>query len=203
MKNRPVFSAFSPAIATVLLLLTVSPATAAGQSADEFIRGVGEEAIASLTGKDLSRDQRQARFREILNRTFEVRLIARFTLGRYWRRASEEQKQAYVSLFEDFIVQAYAARFANYNGEKFTVGKVREIDNSEDALVQSELSLQDGRTIVVYWRVRGNNEYKVIDVIVEGVSMAITQRDEFAAIINQNGGKVDGLIAALRRKTGK
>ena len=129
-------------------------------------------------------------------------LIAKFTLGRYWRRASDVQQKEYVHLFEDFIVLAYAARFKDYSGEAFTVGKVRELD-ARDALVQSQLALKDGRTIIVFWRVRGKSAPKIIDVIVEGVSMAITQRDEFSAIINQNGGKIDGLLTALRKKTGK
>jgi phospholipid transport system substrate-binding protein len=78
---------------------------------------------------------------------------------------------------------------------------MRKIDE-RDALVQSELALKDGRKIIVNWRVRSKTEPKIIDVIVEGVSMAITQRDEFSAIINQNGGKIDGLLTALRKKTG-
>ncbi|MBT5048005.1 MAG: ABC transporter substrate-binding protein, partial [Rhodospirillaceae bacterium] len=55
----------------------------------------------------------------------------------------------------------------------------------------------------VHWRVRDSSDYKIIDVLVEGVSMAITQRDEFAAIINQRGGKIEGLLRALRDKTGR
>ena len=190
----------APVAAIALLIMTAAGAAADGKGADIFIQKVGQQAIDSLTGKDVDDAERQARFRKILNQTFEVPLIARFTLGRFWRRTSEEQRKEYVGLFEDFIVKAYAARFRDYSGETFTVGKVREIDE-RDALVQSEITLKDGRRIVVYWRVRGNSEFKIIDVIVEGVSMAITQRDEFAAIINQNGGKVDGLLTTLREKT--
>ena len=177
--------------------------TAAGdRRADEFIGSVGQQAIHSLTGKGLSNDQRQDRFRTILNRTFDVPWIARFTLGRFWRRTSEEQRKEYVELFEDFIVQAYASRFNNYSGEVFTVGKVRQI-NERNSLVHSELALNDGRKIVVNWRVRGKAELKIIDVIIEGVSMAITHRDEFSSVINRKGGKIDGLLNALRKKTGK
>jgi phospholipid transport system substrate-binding protein len=178
-----------------------SNAVASG-SADAFIKKVGTEAINSLTGKTLSDDQRKARFREILNRTFKIELIARFTLGRYWRRATNSQRKEYVLLFEEFVVQAYAARFKDYSGETFNVGQVRDI-NDRDKLVHSNLVLTDGRKIPVHWRVRGSDEYKIIDVLVEGVSMAITQRDEFAAIINQRGGKVEGLLRALRDKTGQ
>ncbi|MFT5439857.1 MAG: phospholipid transport system substrate-binding protein [Alphaproteobacteria bacterium] len=191
----------STVIAIPLLILASNGALAADENADEFIRTVGQQAIDSLTGKEMSDEQRQNGFRTILNRTFEVPLIARFTLGRYWRRASKVQKKEYVELFEDFIVLAYTARFKNYNGKAFTVGKMRKIDE-RDALVQSELALKDGRKIIVNWRVRSKTEPKIIDVIVEGVSMAITQRDEFSAIINQNGGKIDGLLTALRKKTG-
>jgi phospholipid transport system substrate-binding protein len=84
----------------------------------------------------------------------------------------------------------------------FVVGKIRNI-NQRDNLVQSEMVLVDGRKIPVHWRVRNGKKFKIVDVLVEGVSMAITQRDEFSSIINQNGGKIDGLLAALRKKTGK
>lgn len=192
--------------AIVLFLLiavgNTSAIMAKGGSADAFIREVGEEAIQSLTTKNLNDQERQDRFRKILHRTFKIDLIAKFTLGRYWRRATKAQQKEYVGLFEDFIVLAYAARFKEYSGEEFSVGQVRDI-NDRDKLVHSKLILKDGRNIPVYWRVRGNDGFKIIDVLVEGVSMAITQRDEFAAIINQKGGKVEGLLTALRKKTGR
>ncbi len=174
---------------------------AAGEP-DDFIRSVGQNAINSLTNKEITQDQREDRFRKILNDKFELKLLARFMLGRFWRRASEKQQKEYTSLFEDFIVKAYAARFADYKSENFVVGKVRNI-NERDNLVQSEVILTDGRKIPVHWRVRNGKQLKIVDVLVEGVSMAITQRDEFSAIISQNGGKIDGLLAALRKKTGK
>ena len=203
MKTHKFFIRATSAI-VVLLVFGVcnSPAGWANSgSADDFIREVGNEAIQSLTDKTLDDQQRKDRFREILNRTFKIKLIARFTLGhRYWRRATEEQKKEFVALFEDFVVLAYAARFRGYSGDNFSVGKVRDI-NKYDKLVYSKLVLKDGSNIPVLWRVRGGDSFKVIDVLVEGVSMAITQRDEFAAIINQRGGKIEGLLAALRKKT--
>jgi len=204
MKTHKFFTKATSAI-IVLLVFGVcnSPASQASSgSAEDFIREVGNEAIQSLTDKALDDQQRKDRFREILNRTFKLQLIARFTLGRYWRQATEQQQKEYESLFEDFVVLAYAARFRDYSGENFRVGNVRDI-NERDKLVNSALVLKDGRQIPVHWRVRGGDKYKIIDVLVEGVSMAITQRDEFAAIINQGGGKIEGLLAALRQKTGR
>ena len=204
MKTNNFFIKTTSATLLVLLLgVAHSPAVwAKGESADSFIREVGQEAIQSLTNKRLNDQERQDLFREILNRTFKIQLIAKFTLGRYWRRATKAQQQEYVGLFEDFIVLAYAARFRDYTGENFSVGQVRQI-NDRDKLVHSKLVLKNGRNIPVLWRVRGNDGFKIIDVLVEGVSMAITQRDEFSAIINQRGGKIEGLLAALRKKTGR
>jgi phospholipid transport system substrate-binding protein len=203
MSRRTISSTLYAAITAIALLMVIGTGTAAAdKGADEFIRTVGQQAIDSLTGEDLSDDQRQARFRVILNRRFGVPLIARFALGRYWRRTSEEKRKEYVGLFEDFVVLAYATLFRDYNGESFTVGTVREI-NKSDSLVKSEVGLKDGRKIAVHWRVRDKDEFKIIDVIVENVSMVITQRDQFAAIISQNGGTIDGLLRELRKKTRK
>ena len=188
---------------TVLSLILVTPqAVKATDNPGDFIRTVGQNAINSLTNKDVTQARREDLFRKILHQTFELKLIARFALGRFWRRASKAQQIEYITLFEDFIVKAYAARFADYKGENFLVGKVRRI-NERDNLVQSEVVLANGRKIMVHWRVRNGKALKIIDVLVEGVSMAITQRDQFAAIINQNGGKIDGLLSALHKKMGR
>ena len=107
-----------------------------------------------------------------------------------------------IYLFEEFIVQSYANLFKDYSGETFNVLKVRDI-NEIDKLVQSEVWLKDGRKIRVSWRVRGSKTFKIVDVMIEGVSMALTQRDEFSAIISQNNGKIEGLLSALRKKSSK
>lgn len=203
MNNRIFGSNLFPAVAVIAMLALGGTGTAvAGNGADDFVRSIGQQAINSLTGKELSDDQRRAGFRTILKSNFELPLVARFTLGRFWRRASETQRKEFVGLFEDYLVETYAALFRDYNGESFTVGKVREI-NKSDVAVKSAVTLNDGQKIEVYWRVRGKEDPKIIDVIVEGVSMVITQRDEFSAILNQNDGKFDGLLTALRKRAGK
>jgi len=199
--RRSFFRSFCLSVAAGVTLVAINmKAPAAAQGSAAFIRSTGQEAINSLTAQNMTDQERQERFRQILKRTFAVGVIARFTLGRYWRVATKAQRAEYSKLFEDFLVRAYAERFKGYSGEGFEVGQMRQI-NDREQLVQSEVVLADGRRIPVHWRVRHTAGYRVVDVLVEGVSMAITQRDEFAAIINRNGGKVDGLLAALREKT--
>ncbi len=189
------------AVLALTVSLTSGRAYAAG--ADDFIRAAGEKTFQSLA-KEMTNDERAAQFREILTETFDLPTIARFTLGRFWRVASAGQKDEFVRLFEEFIVQAYSNRFKDLSGQGFKVRQSREL-NARDRLVLSEIEIEKGKPpIRVNWRVRlRNKDFRVIDVMVEGVSMSVTQRDEFAAVIRRNGGRIEGLLDALRRKTGQ
>lgn len=187
--------------ASLALPMAAGGAAAATAGADKFVRNMGKEAIDSLTSKTLSDREREARFRGIFERSFDIPVIARATLGQYWRIATAEQRKEYVTLFEDFVVQSYAARFKDYSGEAFKVGQTRALNDREMLVASEIIRPNDQPPVKVQWRLRGNSEYKVVDVIVEGISMLITHRDEFAAVIQQNGGKVEGLLADLRRKT--
>src|SRR5690606_28290108 len=100
------------------------------------------------------------------------------------------------------LVRSYARRFAEYSGESFQVRSVR--DEGEFALVQSLVVRPKAENVRVDWRVRAeDHQFRIVDVIVEGLSMAITQRDEFASVIHSKGGKVSGLIDVLRQKVGQ
>jgi phospholipid transport system substrate-binding protein len=173
-------------------------------SPSEFIAGLGDRAVSALTGPDLSRSEREARFRELLDSHFDVPAIGKFVLGRYWRVATEEEKQEFLGLFEEFLIKGYARRFAEYSGETFEVRNVRQ-EAGGQSLVQSLVIRPSAENVRVDWRVQGTSEgsFRIIDVIVEGLSMAATQRDEFASVIQSKGGKVAGLIEVLRQKVGQ
>ena len=144
---------------------------------------------------------RQARFRQLFHEEFDAAGIARFVLGRYWRSASEEEKQEFVKLLEDYVVFVYTARLANFGGETF---KVRGSRSDGDGVIVSTDVINPGSAspLRIDWRlVNDNGAYKINDVIVEGVSMMVTQRSEFASVVQRNGGQVRGLIALMREKT--
>ncbi len=189
--------------AVLALGVSLTSASAIAAGAADFVRAAGARTFESLA-EEMTEKQRADRFRDILTETFDLPTIARFTLGRYWRRASKKQRDEYVKLFEEFIVQAYSHRFKDLSGRTFTVNQSRKL-NARDQLVLSEIEVEKGKPPVrVNWRVRLRDKaYRVIDVVVEGVSMSVTQRDEFAAVIRSKGGKIEGLLDALRRKTGR
>jgi len=180
----------------------VGARTAAAASPEEVIRSIGTTGLTSLTEKGINEEERERRFRELLHKNFDLPEIAKFTLGVYWRSATEQQRAEYARLFEDFVVKSYAYRFKDYDGQTFRVTQTVDV-SATDKVVQSEILRSGGPPIRMNWRVRGPQEYKVVDVILEGVSMLTTQRDEFTAVIRNNGGKVDGLLAALRDRIGQ
>jgi phospholipid transport system substrate-binding protein len=191
----------------LLLAIALVPALPgpAGASADpaQFIKSMGEKAINELTGPNVTEAERQERFRQLFTESFDVPTIGKFVLGRYWRTASEAERAEFLKLFEDFIVKSYAVRFADYAGESFDVQNTTGAADGA-SVVHSRINRKGAETIRVDWRVQKNQDRLAItDVIVEGVSMAVTQRSEFASVIQSKGGKVAGLIDALRAKTGK
>ena len=168
-----------------------------------FIDELGAAAIQHLTDKTINSEERRSRFRDLMHKAFNVPGIGRFVLGRYWNQATEEERQEYMRLFEELVVRTYADRFSEYSGEKFAVGKVqRDAERQNYATVLTTISRPNGQTVRVDWRVRQEEDqsWRVVDIVIEGVSMSVTQRSEFASVIESKGGTVKGLIDTLRQK---
>ena len=188
--------------AFVLIAAVLASAIPAAAAADPtaLISNLGTRALEVL-GKNATPSQRVDRFRQLLREDFDVPGIARFVLGRYWNIATEQQRAEFVKLFEDYIALAYSTRLAEYTGETFKV--VGSRPDADGAIVTSQILRPAGAAPVkLDWRLTGRDGvYKISDVSVDGISMAVTQRSEFASVIQHNGGQVQGLLTMLRDKT--
>ena len=185
----------------LIALVFVLPASAEPLSPQQFIEILGEETIGAITKSDVSDDARLTEFERLFRKGFDVDTISRFVLGRHWRKATPQQREHYQTLFADFIVHTYASRFRQYSGETLSVNGVRKA-SARDTIVSSQINTPGGPAVRVEWRVRAKgDDRKIVDVIVEGVSMAITQRDEFASVIRRGGGNIDALISELQQKS--
>ncbi len=200
--RRGVLGSLMLVCALVIAVALATPAAATPEGARDFIRSLGDEAVAALSDDSLSEEARTEELRRLFARGFDIRTIALFALGRHWRGASKQQLREYLALFTDFIVTSYAERFGEYTGETLKVKGTRKGSGS-DVMVVSDVVQPGKPALRVDWRVRETKHgYKIVDVIVEGVSMLITQRDEFTAVIRSKGKGIEGLLAALREKTG-
>ena len=187
------------------LVCAPSPAKAQEieQQAKSFIDGLAGDAISALTAPGSTEEQRSQRFRRLLNDNFAVNTIGRWVLGRHWKKATKVERTEYLKLFEELLVVTYVSRFSSYSGETLTIYKTVP-SGAHDVTVYSSIVRDKSQPpLHVDWRVRNRKStLKIIDVIVEGVSMGQTQRSEFSSVIRQNGGKVEGLLVELRKRIG-
>ncbi len=176
----------------------------AAPEAGQFIESLADKAVSALTEKSTPRAERVRRFRILLNDHFAVEIIARWVLGQAWRRASEAERAEYLGLFEDLIVFSYVDRFIEYAGERLTVVKTLRTDNG-DALVYSVIARPNmPEPLDVDWRVRTRDgRHKIVDVMVKGISMGITQSQEFSSVLNRNNGSMAGFLGELRERVRK
>lgn len=169
--------------------------------AAQFIHVLGNQAIGALQAPNQTLAQREAQFRALLAQGFDLRFIGRFALGKHWREASLGEKNDYLSLFSEYVLQTYSSRLGGYAGETLTVVGARQA-SEKDIVVQTQIDRPSGPPILAEWRVREKDgQYRIIDVSVEGISMAVTQRSEFSAVVKRNG--IPGLLALLRARTNK
>jgi len=189
---------------TLLIVMALASSVAAAlalQAGDPsgLVNGLVSEAIANIKDKQEAAPDKDAKFRALLEAGFDIPRISRFVLGRYWNGATDEQRQRFSRLFEDWIVRSYSARFKDYGGQTVRVIATRP-ESETSTVVTSEFGSPSGAPpIKVDWHVRkaAEGDYKVVDVSIEGISMALTERDEIAAVADRHGGTAEGLNHAL------
>lgn len=169
--------------------------------AGAFLADLSRQATDKLNESGLSEDEKQRRFRALLNEGFDVEAIGRFVLGRYWRGASESEQQEFLGTFEDMLVFRFLPVLGDYTGDTLMVDKVRSFAEASSIYsVESELKRKSGPPVRLDWRVhKGDAGYRILDVVAEGVSVAVTLRSEYNSVLKQNGGSVSELNAALRK----
>ncbi len=193
--------------ALAALLLLPATAMAKGEKTDpddakQYIEVLGKEALGILGDNSVDLATRESKVRGLMEENLDLPLLGRFVLGRHWRGASPEQQEEYLALFEEFVLQTYTRRLGGYSGQSFSVTSARPVGKRGDALVDTEITEQGTPPIKAGWRVKTTKGQKrIVDVMVEGTSMAATQRSEFDAIVRRDG--VDGLIEVLRVKVTK
>ncbi len=188
-------------IAVLLFMGThLAMATPEEEKAKAFMTDIGEKVITLLTDESIPQQDKAAQFQDILETKFNIKSIGKFVLGRYWKQASAQEKQEFLALFKAATVAIYAARFKGHTSEKFEViGSRREKDGGVTVLTR--IVRPNGQIILVDWKIfEKKGKMQIYDVILEGISMSITQRSEYASVIQNGGGKIQSLITALGQK---
>lgn len=177
-------------------------AYASEKQAADYAMDVGDQALAIISGEG-DDAQKKERLSELFVQHVDTDWIGRFVLGHNWRGMSEAQKQEYLQYYRGFLINQYTANFQEYaEGTHFTVTRSRPIGSKQDQfLVSMEIKRGKDQPVYVDYRVRGQNSgFRVIDIVVEGVSLLATQRSEFASVVQRKG--IDHLIDKLKEHGG-
>lgn len=192
----------------ILAFGLMAPTTVRADISDDakaFISSLSDEVIDQLTDPNLPLEEQEERFKAIVTKYIAFKSIARWVLGRRgWKQATETQREQYLELYGNLMVATYAHRFQGYSGEALAVTGVRVIDSNQ-ALVESMIT-RDGadKPLIINWRVRASDgQFRIIDIMVEGLSMAQTQRSEFKAFMRRNDGDIEALLANLDERLQK
>jgi phospholipid transport system substrate-binding protein len=168
-----------------------------------FLQNLQHDTLELLNGTPLSDEARENHFRSLFNDNFDLPAIGRFVVGRYWKRASDEERGDFLAVFEDAMVQRFLPFFSEDNTDLRLEFNGAQKDKRHEGMyiVDSVLPRDDAEPVRVAWRIRYREaKPRILDIVIEGASMAITLRSEYSSFVKANGGKVAKLTESLREK---
>lgn len=164
-----------------------------------FIEQLGVEMLDVIAPENISDKDRESNFKKLYLKAFDNKYISKFVLGRYWKKLDDETRLEFFDTFEKYLVKSYAPKFKGWKGKFKTTNSVFE---KNMYIVEMKLVSQNISSLTLDWRLYLNQKkkFKILDVNIDGVSMLVTQRAEFASVIKNNPDGVKGLIKQMIKK---
>jgi phospholipid transport system substrate-binding protein len=200
LTRRRVLTAGATALAALPLIATlgIAPARAQAAGADAFVKSFADQLMSVVNGPQDQAAQRAA-LQPVINQNVDVDNVARFCLGRFWASATPEQRSKYVSLFHQVLLNNISGHLGEYKGVSIELGNTHE--QGGDTLVDSVINRPNQPAANVQWVVStASGGPKVVDVVAEGTSLRLTQRQDYASYLVHHGNDIDKLIAAMARQ---
>ncbi len=185
----------------MLLFAGSAQAEVDAAKAENFVKNVTAEGIEQIINANVPQAEKDKRFAKLFNEALDLDFIGQFVLGRNWRTATADQRKEFIKVYRQLNVSSWSKRFDEFKGKQFIFKGTAPSNSTGQVFVNSVVPMEQGEPAKVVWRVREKNgQYKVVDIIIENVSLAITARNEYTAFIKNNKGGVDALIANLKSK---
>ncbi len=190
-------------LATALFMHT-APVQAAvdAQKAETFVVQVTENGIEDIINANISQQEKDKRFEKLFNNALDLDFIGQFVLGRYWRTATPQQRTDFIDAYRALNIKTWSQRFDEFKGKRFIFKGTSPSKSANQVFVNSVVPMEQGEPAKVVWRVKQTGDkFKIVDIIIENVSLAITARNEYTAYIKNNPGGIDALIKDLQQKS--
>ena len=186
---------------TLTVVSTLLPLSVRAQSTEKaaaFVKTTGDKLVAVVNGSG-SASAKRAAMTQIIENDVDVDGIGRFCLGRFWKQATPEQQANYLKLFHEVLVTNITAKLGEYQGVTFTMGRSRAQD--DEAIVSTTVVRPNNAPTAVDWIIANPaSQPKIIDVVAEGTSLRLTQRQDYASYLSHNNGSVDALLAGMKNQ---
>ena len=166
--------------------------------ADVFIQSVVNRAAKTLGG-DFTKEERIKELKGIAKDTVDIDGLGFYSLGAFKKSLTEEQLNEYKKVFSEYFLKSFSSRLAEYSNPEIIV-ESKKVINKYYTIVSSKLVATESRpSVKIEWRVytKDPDDLLIRDLIIEGLSLARTQKEEFASIINSNDGKIEALLKNL------
>ena len=166
--------------------------------ADVFIQSTVNRAAKTLSG-NLSKEERMEKLKDIARDTVDIKGIGFYSLGAYKKNLTQEQKIEYQKVFTKYFLKSFSSRLAEYSNPEIDVTSKKVINENYTMVSSTLIATEDRPEVKIGWRVYTKNPEKLLirDLIIEGLSLARTQKEEFSSIIDSNDGKIESLIKSL------
>ena len=165
---------------------------------DVFVQSTVNRA-SQILGDNLTIDQKIEKLKTIAQETVDIDGIGMYTLGAYRKTLNEDQKEQYKELFKEYFLKTFSSRLAEYSNPEIQVNSKEKI-NENYTMVSSILVATDTRPeININWRIytKNTDNPKIRDLVIEGLSLARTQKEEFSSVLNTNDGEINALFKIL------
>ena len=186
-------------IFVLLLILNLNAVYAKSVEPDVFVQSTVNRASAILT-KSISREDKMSELKLIAKDTVDIRGIGLYTLGSFRKNLSENEKNEYSDLFENYFLKTFSSRLSEYTNPKIEVTD-KKVLNKNYTIVNSLLvGTSERPEVKIDWRIYTKNADNPLirDLIIEGLSLVRTQKEEFASILNSNNGDINSLFKVLK-----
>ena len=190
-------------LASALFMHTAQAQAAVdAQKAETFVVQVTENGIEDIINANISQAEKDKRFAKLFNNALDLDFIGQFVLGRYWRTATPQQRTDFIDAYRALNIKTWSQRFDEFKGKEFIFKGTTPSKSANQIFVNSVVPMEQGEPAKVVWRVKQTGDkFKIVDIIIENVSLAITARNEYTAYIKNNPGGIDALIKDLQRKS--
>ena len=169
--------------------------------AEQFIKDTTKEGVEQIINAKISQEEKNKRFYDLLNGSLDMDFIGQFVLGRNWKVATPQQKKDFIEVYRDLNITTWSKRFNEFEGKNFVFKGTTPSSSKGQIFVDTIVPMDQGEPAKVLWRVREKDgTYKIVDIVIEGVSLAQASRSEYTAFIKNNPGGIDALIKDLHKK---